>query len=325
MKAVLCKQHGLPETLVIEDVPDLVPGPDQVVIEVAACGVNFPDTLIIQNLYQFKPALPFSPGGEVSGVIKAVGQNVRHLKLGQAVLAFTGWGGFAEQALAAANQVVALPEGTDLTVAAAFMMTYGTSYHALKDRAQLKQGETVLVLGAAGGVGLAAIELAKKMGAVVIAAASTVDKLAVCTAHGADHVINYSDPDWRNEIKALTHGRGVDVIYDPVGGAYTEPALRSIAWNGRYLIVGFAAGDIPKIPANLALLKGCAITGVFWGEFAAREPEANMANSRDLFDWLKSGELKPYISEKLTLADAPKALRAIMNREVKGKLVLNVN
>ncbi|HEX4869274.1 MAG TPA: NADPH:quinone oxidoreductase family protein, partial [Moraxellaceae bacterium] len=251
MKAVLCKQHGLPETLVVEEVPSPVPGPKQVLIAVKACGVNFPDTLIIQNLYQFKPALPFSPGGELAGVVKAVGEGVKHLQAGQPVLAFTGWGGFAEEVLADAKQVVPLPPGVDMAVAAAFMMTYGTSFHALKDRAALQPGETLLVLGAAGGVGLAAIELGKKLGARVIAAASSAEKLAVCQAHGADELINYEAEDLRERIKALTGGKGVDVIYDPVGGKYAEPALRSIAWKGRYLVVGFAAGDIPKIPLNL--------------------------------------------------------------------------
>lgn len=322
MKAVLCKQHGLPETLVVEDLPSPVPGPRQVVISVKACGVNFPDTLIIQNLYQFKPALPFSPGGELAGVVKAVGEGVKRLQVGQPVLAFTGWGGFAEEVLADAKQVVPLPPGLDFAVAAAFMMTYGTSYHALKDRAQLQAGETLLVLGAAGGVGLAAIELGKKMGARVIAAASSAEKLAVCREHGADELINYESEDLRERVKALTEGRGVDVVYDPVGGRYAEPALRSMAWKGRYLVVGFAAGDIPKIPLNLPLLKGCAILGVFWGDFAAREPQANMANGMQLFQWLLQGELKPHISQRYPLEKAPEALRALMERRVTGKVVL---
>lgn len=322
MKAVLCKQHGLPETLVVEEVPSPVPGPKQVLIAVKACGVNFPDTLIIQNLYQFKPALPFSPGGELAGVVKAVGEGVKHLQPGQPVLAFTGWGGFAEEVLADAKQVVPLPPGVDMAVAAAFMMTYGTSFHALKDRAQLQAGETLLVLGAAGGVGLAAIELGKKMGARVIAAASSAEKLAVCKEHGADELVNYEDEDLRERIKALTDGKGVDVIYDPVGGKYAEPALRSIAWKGRYLVVGFAAGEIPKIPLNLALLKGCAILGVFWGDFAAREPQANMANGMQLFQWLMQGELRPHISARYPLERAAEALRALMERKVTGKVVL---
>lgn len=322
MKAVLCKQHGLPETLVVEEVPSPVPGPKQVLIRVQACGVNFPDTLIIQNLYQFKPALPFSPGGEVAGVVAAVGEGVKHLQPGMPVLAFTGWGGFAEEVLADARQVVPLPPGLDAKIAAAFMMTYGTSYHALKDRAQLQPGETLLVLGAAGGVGLAAIELGKKMGARVIAAASSADKLAVCREHGADECINYTSEDLKARVKELTGGQGADVIYDPVGGEHAEPALRSIAWKGRYLVVGFAAGDIPKIPLNLPLLKGCAILGVFWGDFAAREPQANMANGMQLFQWLMAGELRPHVSASYPLADAALALRALMERRVTGKVVL---
>lgn len=322
MKAVLCKQHGLPETLVVEEVPSPVPGPKQVLIGVQACGVNFPDTLIIQNLYQFKPPLPFSPGGELAGVVKAVGEGVKHLQVGQPVLAFTGWGGFAEEVLADAKQVVPLPPGLDMAVAAAFMMTYGTSFHGLKDRAQLQPGETLLVLGAAGGVGLAAIELGKKLGARVIAAASSAEKLAVCRQHGADELINYESEDLRERVKALTAGKGVDVVYDPVGGHHAEPALRSMAWKGRYLVVGFAAGDIPKIPLNLPLLKGCAILGVFWGDFAAREPQANMANGLQLFQWLLAGELRPHISQRYPLEKAGEALRALMERRVTGKIVL---
>jgi NADPH2:quinone reductase len=322
MKAVLCRQHGLPETLVVEEVASPVPGPKQVLISVKACGVNFPDTLIIQNLYQFKPALPFSPGGELAGVVKAVGEGIKHLQVGQPVLAFTGWGGFAEEVLADATQIVPLPPGLDYAVAAAFMMTYGTSYHGLRDRAQIQPGETLLVLGAAGGVGLAAIELGKKMGARVIAAASTAEKLVVCREHGADELINYETEDLKERVKALTEGRGVDVIYDPVGGKHAEPALRSMAWKGRYLVVGFAAGEIPKIPLNLALLKGCAILGVFWGDFAAREPQANMANGMQLFQWLMQGELKPHVSQRYPLEKAGEALRALMERRVTGKIVL---
>lgn len=322
MKAVLCKQHGLPETLVVEEVADLVPDAKQIVISVKACGVNFPDTLIIQNLYQFKPALPFSPGGELAGVVKAVGEGIKHLQVGQPVLAFTGWGGFAEEVLADSKQVIPLPPGLDFTMAAAFMMTYGTSFHALKDRAQIQPGETLLVLGAAGGVGLAAIELGKKMGARVIAAASTAEKLAVCREHGADETINYETEDLRERVKQLTDGKGVDVIYDPVGGKYTESALRSIAWKGRYLVVGFAAGDIPKIPLNLVLLKGCAILGVFWGDFSARESQINMANGMQLFQWLLQGALKPHVSKTYPLEKAGEALRALMDRQVTGKVVL---
>ncbi len=242
MKAILCKTHGLPDTLVLEELPSPIPGPKQVVITVKACGVNFPDTLIIQNLYQFKPELPFSPGGEVAGVVKAVGEGVKHLKPGDTVIALTGWGGFAEEVLTDAAKVFPVPPLFDFKVAATFAYAYGTSYHALKDRAQLQPGETLLVLGAAGGVGLAAVQLGKQMGARVIAAASTAEKLAVCRQSGADELVNYSEPDWREQIKALTGGNGVDVVYDAVGDRYAEPALRSMAWKGRYLVVGFAAG-----------------------------------------------------------------------------------
>jgi NADPH2:quinone reductase len=255
MKAVLCKQHGLPDTLVVEEIPSPKAGAKQVVITVKACGVNFPDTLIIQNKYQFKPELPFSPGGEVAGIIKEVGEGVTHLNVGDTVIAMTGWGGFAEEVLTDASRVFPVPPVFDFKTAATFAYVFGTSYHALKDRAQLKEGETVLVLGASGGVGLAAVQLAKVMGAKVIAAASTEAKLAVCSQYGADAIVNYSDDNWREQVKVLTEGKGVDVVYDAVGGHYAEPALRSMAWNGRYLVVGFAAGDIPKIPIKFTVTK----------------------------------------------------------------------
>lgn len=322
MKAVLCKQHGLPDTLVLEDVPSPEPGPKQVVITVKACGVNFPDTLIIQNKYQFKPDLPFSPGGEIAGVVKAVGEGVSHLKPGDTVIALTGWGGFAEEVLTEAAKVFPVPPMFEFKVAATFAYAYGTSYHALKDRAQLKEGETLLVLGASGGVGLAAVQLGKVMGARVIAAASTAEKLEVCRQSGADELVNYSEPDWREKVKALTGGHGVDVIYDAVGGDYAEPALRSMAWCGRYLVVGFAAGDIPKIPLNLPLLKGCAVLGVFWGDFARRQPKDNMANMMQLFGWLMQGRLKPHISAEYPLEQAAQALNDLMQRKATGKVVL---
>jgi NADPH2:quinone reductase len=299
MKAVLCKQHGLPDTLVVEEIPSPKAGAKQVVITVKACGVNFPDTLIIQNKYQFKPELPFSPGGEVAGIIKEVGEGVSHLNVGDTVIAMTGWGGFAEEVLTDASRVFPVPPVFDFKTAATFAYVFGTSYHALKDRAQLKEGETVLVLGASGGVGLAAVQLAKVMGAKVIAAASTEAKLAVCSQYGADAIVNYTDDNWREQVKVLTEGKGVDVVYDAVGGHYAEPALRSMAWNGRYLVVGFAAGDIPKIPLNLPLLKGCAVVGVFWGEFATRQKKDNQANMMQLFGWLMQGKIKPHISANI--------------------------
>ncbi|MBH1970744.1 NADPH:quinone oxidoreductase family protein [Moraxellaceae bacterium AER2_44_116] len=325
MKAVLCKQHGLPDTLVVEDIPSPKAGAKQVVITVKACGVNFPDTLIIQNKYQFKPELPFSPGGEVAGIIKEVGEGVSHLNVGDTVIAMTGWGGFAEEVLTDASRVFPVPPVFDFKTAATFAYVFGTSYHALKDRAQLKEGETVLVLGASGGVGLAAVQLAKVMGAKVIAAASTEAKLAVCSQYGADAIVNYSDDNWREQVKVLTEGKGVDVVYDAVGGHYAEPALRSMAWNGRYLVVGFAAGDIPKIPLNLPLLKGCAVVGVFWGEFATRQKKDNQANMMQLFGWLMQGKIKPHISAEYPLEQASQALNDLLERKATGKVVLVVD
>jgi NADPH2:quinone reductase len=325
MKAVLCKQHGLPDTLVVEEIPSPKAGAKQVVITVKACGVNFPDTLIIQNKYQFKPDLPFSPGGEVAGIIKEVGEGVSHLNVGDTVIAMTGWGGFAEEVLTDASRVFPVPPVFDFKTAATFAYVFGTSYHALKDRAQLKEGETVLVLGASGGVGLAAVQLAKVMGAKVIAAASTEAKLAVCSHYGADAIVNYSDDNWREQVKVLTEGKGVDVVYDAVGGHYAEPALRSMAWNGRYLVVGFAAGDIPKIPLNLPLLKGCAVVGVFWGEFATRQKKDNQANMMQLFGWLMQGKIKPHISAEYPLEQAAQALNDLLERKATGKVVLLVD
>ena len=325
MKAVLCKQHGLPDTLVVEEIPSPKAGAKQVVITVKACGVNFPDTLIIQNKYQFKPELPFSPGGEVAGIIKEVGEGVNHLNVGDTVIAMTGWGGFAEEVLTDASRVFPVPPVFDFKTAATFAYVFGTSYHALKDRAQLQEGETVLVLGASGGVGLAAVQLAKVMGAKVIAAASTAEKLAVCSQYGADAIVNYSDDNWREQVKALTEGKGVDVVYDAVGGHYAEPALRSMAWNGRYLVVGFAAGDIPKIPLNLPLLKGCSVVGVFWGEFATRQKKDNQANMMQLFGWLMQGKIKPHISAEYPLEQAAQALNDLLERKATGKVVLVVD
>ena len=282
MKAVLCKQLGLPDTLVVEDVPALKAGPGEAVVSVKAAGVNLPDVLIIQGKYQFKAELPFSPGGEVAGVIKEVGEGVQGFKPGDRVIAGGTYGGFAQEFVAEAARLIAMPDAMDFVPASAFVLTYGTSYHALKDRAQLKPGETLLVLGASGGVGLSAIQIGKAMGARVIAAASSEAKLRVCKDSGADALINYAQDDLRARIKAITGGRGVDVVYDPVGGPYSEPALRDTAWNGRFLVVGFAAGDIPKVPLNLALLKGCAIVGVFWGAFTRNQPQDNRRNNEEL-------------------------------------------
>jgi len=322
VKAVLCRSFGPPESLVVEDVPELAPGPGEVVIDVKAAGVNFPDVLIIENKYQVKPPLPFSPGSEVAGVVRAVGDGVSAVKPGDAVMAITTYGGFAEQVKTAAERALPLPAGMDFVTAAAFGLTYATSDHALRDRAALRPGETVLVLGAAGGVGIAAIEIAKLLGARVIAAASTDDKLAVCRAHGADDTIDYASEHLRERIATLTGGKGPDVIYDPVGGPYTEPALRSIAWRGRLLVVGFAAGEIPKIPLNLTLLKGCAIVGVFWGEFSRREPDRFAASMRLLAGWFAEGKLKPHISATFPLERAAEALTLMAARRVAGKVVL---
>jgi NADPH2:quinone reductase len=322
MKAVLCKQLGPPDKLVVEDIPSLVPGKGQVVVSVKAAGVNFPDTLIIQGKYQFKPEVPFSPGGEVAGVVKAVGEGVSGWKPGDRVIAAATWGGFAEELLTDAERLIPLVDKMDYVPASAFILTYGTSYHALKDRAQLKPGETLLVLGASGGVGLAAVQLGKAMGAHVIAAASSDSKLDVCRQNGADEVINYASDDLRTRIKALTAGKGVDVIYDPVGGPYSEPALRDMAWNGRFLVVGFAAGDIPKIPLNLALLKGCSIVGVFWGAFTKNEVERNRANNAELMQMYLDGKVKPHIHATYPLERATEALNEVMNKRVSGKVVL---
>ena len=322
MKALLCKQWGLPETLVLEDCPDPTPGDNDAVVRVQAAGVNFPDTLIVQGKYQFKPEFPFSPGGECAGVIESVGPKVKHVKPGDKVICFTGWGAFAQLVVADARAVLPMPEGMDFVTASSFVMTYATSYHALKDRAKLKAGETLLVLGASGGVGLAAIEIGKVLGAKVIAAASSPEKLAVCKEHGADELIDYSEEDLKERLKALTGGKGVDVTYDPVGGPYTEVALRSTAWRGRLLVIGFANGEIPKIPINLALLKGCDIVGVFWGDYAKREPMNNLTDLRVLIGWLKEGKLKPHIAGTFPLSRGAEAIRLLMDRRVSGKIVV---
>jgi len=322
MKAVLCKKLGPPEELVVEDVPDLEAKPGQVVVAVKAAGVNFPDTLIIQGKYQFKPEPPFSPGGEVAGVVKQVGDGVTGVKAGDRVIAAATWGGFAEEIVVDADRLVPMSDDMDFVSASAFILTYGTSYHALKDRAALRPGETLLVLGASGGVGLAALQIGKAMGARVIAAASSDAKLEICRQNGADEVINYGTEDLRTRVKQITAGRGVDVVYDPVGGPYSEPALRDMAWNGRFLVVGFAAGDIPKVPLNLALLKGCSIVGVFWGAFTRNEAERNRQNNRELMQMYSRGEVKPHIHATYPLERASEALHEVMMKRVSGKVVL---
>lgn len=324
MKAVLAKRHGPPETLVVEDIAPLQAGPGEVVVSVQTSAVNFPDTLIIENRYQFKPALPFSPGGEVSGTVRSVGAGVTGFAPGDRVIAVCGWGGFAQEVSTTPSKLVRLPAGIDMEAAAALVITYGTSHYALKDRAAIQPGETLLVLGAAGGTGLSAVELGKLMGARVIAAASTDEKLALCTKHGADATINYTREDLRERIKALTGGRGVDVVYDPVGGSYTEPALRSMAWRGRYLVIGFTAGEIPKPALNLVLLKGCSIVGVFYGGFAQAEPARYDAFMQELVGLLADGKIQPVITARFALEDAAQALRLVADRKVMGKVVLTV-
>jgi len=324
MKAVLCKQFGPPDSLVVEELASPRAGPGEAVVSVKAASVNFPDVLIIQNKYQFKPPLPFSPGSDLAGVVKEVGAGVNGWSPGDKVIAFTTYGAFAEEVKTEASRLIRLPEKMDFVTGAAFLLTYATSDHALRDRGRLAAGETLLVLGAAGGVGLAAIEIGKALGARVIACASSEDKLAVCRSHGADATINYATEDLRERVKALTEGRGADVIYDPVGGPYTEPAFRSIAWRGRLLVVGFAAGEIPKLPLNLALLKGAAVVGVFWGDFARREPARFAESVRQLAQWYGEGKLKPHVSQTFPLEQAREALKLMAARKVKGKVVLTV-
>lgn len=324
MKAVLCKEFGLPNALLLTETPTPTIDANEVLINVRACGVNFPDVLIIQNKYQFKPELPFSPGGEVAGEIAALGEKIKNLRVGDRVVALSGVGGCAEQVAVKGNRVFPMPPGMDFIHGACTLYTYGTSYHALKDRANLKPGETLLVLGAAGGVGLAAVELGKVMGATVIAAASSPEKLEVCREKGADRLIDYSKEDLRTRLKEITNEKGVDVVYDPVGGVLAEAALRSVAWRGRYLVVGFAAGTIPQFPGNLPLLKGCSIVGVFWGNFAEREPQLSLQNFGELLAWIKSGKIKQHIHKIYSLEEAPSALQDLMDRKVKGKAVVKV-
>jgi len=322
MRAVRIHELTGPSALRIDEVPDLTAAAGQVVIDVKAAGVNFPDILITHGTYQFKPTPPFSPGGEVAGIVRAIGAGVTSIAVGDRVAATTLYGGYAEQLSVPELAVVKLPDSVGYEVGAATLLTYATTQHALADRAVLKAGETLLVLGAAGGVGIAAVELGALTGARVIAAASTADKLAFCREHGATDVINYATEDLKDRIKALTSGNGVDVVYDPVGGALSETALRGTAWQGRYLVVGFASGDIPRIPLNLVLLKGCQIMGVFWGSFAMREPAKNRAHAAQIFAWVAEGKLKPAVDAVLPFSQAAEALQRLERREVKGKLVL---
>jgi NADPH2:quinone reductase len=325
MRAVLCTEYGTHDKLSIGDVADPVAGPGEVVINMAAASLNFPDLLVIAGRYQFKPEPPFVPGAEGAGTISGVGSDVTHLKPGQRVMAVGVQGAFADKWVIDANAVIPIPDDMDFDTAASLTLAFGTSYHALKQRAELKPGETLLVLGAAGGVGSAAVEIGKAMGATVIAAASTGEKLEFCKDLGADMTINYATEDLRSRLKELTDGTGVDVIYDAVGGELSELAFRSIAWKGRHLVIGFASGDIPSIPLNLPLLKGAEIVGVFWGSFTTREHEENMRNGAELFQMLSDGTLKPRVTNVFPLEDYESAFDLMASRRATGKVVLRIN
>jgi NADPH2:quinone reductase len=324
MKALVCRAYGPVDSLTVSEVPDPTPAAGQVVVGVRACGVNFPDLLVVQGKYQFKPPPPFSPGGEVAGVVEAVGAGVEGLRVGDRVLAMSIWGGIAEKLAADASQVLPIPEGVDFASASCVATAYGTTLYALRDRADLRAGETLLVLGAAGGVGLAAVQIGKRMGARVIAAASTAEKLETCRRHGADLTVNYATEDLKERVKALTGGAGADVVYDPVGGPHTEAALRATAWNGRVLVIGFTAGDIPRLPTNLVLLKGCSLVGVFWGMALVRERARLLGQLGEILGWLKDGSLRPHIHAAYPLERALDALRDVEQRRVQGKVVIVV-
>ena len=321
MKAVVCKEFGPIENLTVEDLPAPAPGPGEVLITVHAAGVNFPDGLMVRGEYQMKPPRPFTPGNEVAGVVTALGEGVTSLKTGQRVVSLCGLGGFAEQVVAPADRALPIPDGMDFNTAGGLMLVYGTSLHALQDKAKLKAGETLLVLGAAGGVGLAAVELGRAMGARVIAAASTAEKLELAKAHGAEIGINYATADLRAELKHLVPG-GVDVVYDPVGGPMTEAAVRGMAWGGRLLVIGFANGEIPKLPLNLLLLREGEAIGVFWGAWTQRDPAGHAANVARIMQWFTEGKLKPHVGAAYPLTDVTSALDDVMGRRAQGKIVL---
>jgi len=333
MKAMLCKEFGPPESLVLSELPSPSAKPGQVVVQVKACGVNFPDVLIIENKYQFKPPLPFAPGAEVAGVVKEIGEGVTGFKVGDRVIAPTGWNGMQEETLAFAAKLIPMPPEMDFVTGASLMLTYGTSHYALKDRARLKPAESLVVLGAAGGVGLAAVEIGKVMGARVIAGASSQEKVDLAKAHGADEGFVYPTGKLERDqqkalsetIKKLAGGEGADVIYDPVGGDYAEPALRAMNWDGRYLVIGFATGEIPKVPLNLTLLKGCSIVGVFWGSFTARDPGRNQEHMAELVRWASEGKIKPHIGATFPLDRAGEAIRMLADRKAQGKVVVTMD
>jgi NADPH2:quinone reductase len=332
MKAALCTHYGPPEEMELREVPSPVPGKGQVLISVKACGVNFPDALMIQDKYQFRQTPPFSPGGEVAGIVKSVGEGVTNVKPGDRVCVSIGSGGMAEEALADARRCMIVPENVGFDIASSFMITYGTTWHALKDRAALKSGENLVVLGAAGGVGTSAIEIGKAMGARVIAGASSQEKVDLAKKLGADDGFVYppvplsrdQQKQLSEDIKRLTGGKGADVLYDPVGDDYAEPALRAMNWEGRYLVIGFAAGQIPKVPLNLILLKGCQIVGVFWGAFAARDPKYAAESLQEVLHLISQGKLKPHVSEHFPLAKSGEAIRLLMDRKARGKVVVTV-
>jgi NADPH2:quinone reductase len=323
MRVAQFAEFGGPQALRLEEAAEPTPGPNDVLIKVTAVGLNFFDTLLLRNQYQVSPPLPFSPGAEVAGTIEGLGASVTDLNIGQRVVAYIGGNGCREKVITKAKNVIPIPDGVSEEIAAGIPITYGTALHALKDRAKLKPDETVAVLGAAGGAGVAAVEVAKLMGARVIAVASSGDKLAFAREHGADEGINYETEDLKTRLKQLTLPKGVDVLYDPVGGAYAEPSLRAMAWEGRYLVLGFASGTIPKIPLNLVMLKGCAIIGVFWTSFVERNPEQHRANMVLLLDWCRQGMIVPHIHASFALIETAKALSLIEGRKVTGKVIIN--
>jgi NADPH2:quinone reductase len=324
MRAVLCTEYGPPEDLVIADVESPALGSGQVRIAVRACGVNFPDSLIVAGKYQVRPPVPFTPGAELAGEIIEVGRAVKHLETGQRVIAMTTFGCMAEEVCVNANAVIPIPDSMDFITAAGFILTYGTAYHALLQRAHLRSGESLLVMGAAGGVGLAAVELGTILNATVFAAASSAEKLQLAAEHGAAHLIDYSNSDLKEQVKDLTSGRGIDVILDPVGGDLFDDCLRSVAWGGRILVVGFASGKIQQIPANLPLLKGSSVVGVFWGRFAELETTQHRNNTKDLLQFFTNGQLKPHISSSYPLQDAAMAIKHVAERRALGKIVIEI-
>ena len=325
MKAFVCKELGLPDKLELaDDWPDPTPGDHDLVVDVKAAGLNFPDVLMIQGKYQHQPEMPFIPGGECAGVVTAVGDKVTRYKVGDRVIAVAGVGAFSEKVLANEFGTFPMPDRLSFEQAAGVSITYFTSYYALKQRAELKEGETLLVLGAAGGVGATAVELGKLMGAKVIAAASSDEKLALCKQLGADELINYSEVNLKDAVKELTGGKGVDVVYDPVGGDFAEPAVRSMGWNGRYLVIGFASGPIPEIPLNLTLLKGCSIVGVFWGRFSGEEPEVQLQNVKELWEMFEEGKLNPVVTDSFDLSQYEDAFNCLINRKARGKVILTM-